>query len=139
MSVRLKGSRALSALSLTSLIDVVFLLLVFFLVATRFEEEERSMAIQTPTASEAVPLTTRPRELMVNIDKEGRYQVGRQYVELAELQTMLHQAAANNPGRQKVRIRADGRAPVQKAVNVMNACNRAQIRDYELAVAPDRP
>ena len=52
MAVRIRKSSVLQSLSLTPLIDVVFLLLVFFLVATRFAEEDRQLDVKLPTASE---------------------------------------------------------------------------------------
>jgi biopolymer transport protein ExbD len=117
------------------MIDMVFLLLIFFLVATRFEEEERSLAVQLPQASEAMPLTAKPREFFVNIDQQGRYFVGGQFVNERQLEQALQQASTNNPGRQTVIIRADKRSPLQYAVTVINLCNRAQIRDYRLTTA----
>ena len=71
MSVNLKKGEALSTLSLTPLIDVVFLLLIFFLVATKFAEEERELNVLLPDASEAQPRTSKPRETIVNIDEAG--------------------------------------------------------------------
>ena len=72
MAVRIKKGVALSSLSLTPLIDVVFLLLIFFLVASRFAQEDREMDFPLPSASEAKPLIVQPRDLFVNIDKDGR-------------------------------------------------------------------
>ena len=48
MTVKIRKSTVLQSLSMTPLIDVVFLLLIFFLVATRFAEEERSMEMKLP-------------------------------------------------------------------------------------------
>ena len=55
MAVKLERSGALSSLSLTPLIDVVFLLLIFFLVATKFEEEEGSLKIVITSQSRRTP------------------------------------------------------------------------------------
>jgi biopolymer transport protein ExbD len=117
------------------MIDMVFLLLIFFLVATRFEEEERSLEVRLPQASEAVPLITRPREMFINIDAQGRYFVSGRFVSVAELEQILQQAAANNPGRQSVRIRADRRCVWQHVVTAMNLCNKAGIRGYDVQTA----
>src|SRR5687768_8534207 len=102
MSVKINKGEALGGLNLTPIIDVVFLLLIFFLVATRFEEEERSIDVVLPQASEAMPLVAQPKELFVNVDDRGRYFVSGQFVTEAELEAALVQAAANNPGRQTV-------------------------------------
>ena len=132
MAVRIDKGTALSNLSLTPLIDIVFLLLIFFLVATRFAEEEREMDVQLPDASEAKPLTSEPRELFVNIDERGRYYVTGKMVTLPELDPILKAAWVNNPGRASVVIRADKRVAWQYVVGAMNACNKAKIRDYRV-------
>ncbi len=71
MAIQIQKGRALDALNLTPLIDVVFLLLIFFLVATRFAQEDRELPVQLPAASSAMPMTMEPQELVVNIDQNG--------------------------------------------------------------------
>jgi biopolymer transport protein ExbD len=133
MAVKIDKGMALGSLSLTPLIDVVFLLLIFFLVATRFEEEERELDIVLPQASEARPLIAQPKELFVNVTEAGRYFVSGELLSEAGLETALKQAWMNNPGRQRVIIRADGDSRTKHIATVMNLCNRAGIRDYSLA------
>lgn len=124
--------------NLTPLIDVVFLLLIFFLVATEFAEQERELRVLLPEASEAQPLTSKPRELFVNIDAEGRYFVSGETLTLDELYSALKLAWVNNPGRASVIIRADKRCPWQYVVAAINACLKANIRDYKVtAREPD--
>jgi biopolymer transport protein ExbD len=132
MAVKLNKGSALGDLPLTSMIDVVFLLLIFFLVATRFAEEEREMDVVLPDASEAKPLTSKPRELFVNVDEKGGFFVTGKVVQLPELEKILEATYVNNPGRASVVIRADKRVPLEFPVAVMNACNKAKIRDYRL-------
>jgi len=114
------------------LIDVVFLLLIFFLVATRFAEEERELDVLLPNASEAQPLTSKPGELFINIDQQGRYYVTGKILTLEELDRTLRAASVNNPGRLSVIIRADKRVVWNYVVAAMNACNKAKIRDYRV-------
>jgi biopolymer transport protein ExbD len=132
MAVELEKETSLFALSLTPLIDVVFLLLVFFLVATEFAEQERELRVMLPEASEAEPLTRKPRELFINIDAEGRYFVGSRTVTPDELDVALKIASVNNPGRASVIIRADRRCPWQYVVAAINSCLKAEIRDYKV-------
>jgi biopolymer transport protein ExbD len=132
MSVKIDKGSSLSSLSLTPLIDVVFLLLIFFLVSTKFAEEERELDVMLPEASEAQPLTSKPREMFVNIDENGRYFVTGKIMDLAELERVLKAAWVNNPGRASVIIRADKRCQVDHLVAAMNACNKANIRDYKI-------
>ena len=67
MAVRIDKGSALDSLSLTPLIDIVFLLLIFFLVATKFAEEERELAVMLPEASEAQPLSITVRSQMPTV------------------------------------------------------------------------
>ena len=132
MSVKINKGSALAGLTLTPLIDVVFLLLIFFLVATRFAEEERELAVQLPDASEAKPLTAKPRELFINIDADGQYFVTGKVVDLEQLDSILQAAYVNNPGRASAVIRADERCAWRPIVAAMNACNKANIHDYKV-------
>ncbi len=132
MSVKIDKGSALGQLSLTPLIDIVFLLLIFFLVATRFAEEERELDVLLPDASEARPLTAQPRELFVNIDHQGHYFVTGETLTLEGLQVVLKAAYVNNPGRASVVIRADRRVAWDYVVAAMNGCNKAKIRDYRV-------
>ena len=132
MAVKIHRSTTLDAMSMTPLIDVVFLLLIFFLVATRFAEEDRELDVVLPTASEAQPLTAEPKELFVGIDNEGRYFVDGKELTLEEVDAAIRRAAVNNPLNQSVIIRADKRVALDFPCQVMNLCNRHGIRDYTL-------
>jgi biopolymer transport protein ExbD len=139
VSVRIKKGDALGLLNLTPIIDVVFNLLIFFLVATKFEEEERALAVVLPQASQAMPLVARPKEFFVNINAQGQYYVGGRFIDAAELERGLRQAAASNPGRQTVIIRADKRCAFQPVVTAMDLCNKAGIRDYRVTTEAPSP
>jgi biopolymer transport protein ExbD len=133
MAVRIPNrGDVLSAINMTPMIDCVFLLLIFFLVATKFEEAEREMNVVLPQASEAMPMTARPKELFVNVTHDGRYIVATQELNAKQLLGAFQQAHANNPGRQTVIIRADKRAQWEYVMAVMNLCNKASIRDYRV-------
>lgn len=132
MAVRIAKNSALDTLSLAPLIDVVFLLVVFFLVTTRFAREDRELDVRLPDASEAKPLTVAPDEIFININRQGEYFVGRQRVALDELESFLVQAAANNPANQKVIVRADKHVELDYVVQAINLCKRAGIHEYML-------
>ena len=137
MTVKIDKGSAAGLINLTPMIDVVFQLLLFFLVASRFADEERQLKVVLPQASEARPLTARPSEFSITIDRAGRYYVDGRQMAPEMVEPALRKAAANNPGRQTVIIRADKRADVEHAVFVMNACNKASIFDYRLTTAEE--
>jgi len=135
MAVKIKHGQALQMLSLTALIDCVFNLLIFFLVATKFadDDKDRDMKVRLPSATMARPITHRPEDIYVNIDEGGRIVVRNTQMSLGELERFLTQAKADNPLGQNVKIRADKRASVQAAVDVFNACNKAGIESYSVS------
>jgi len=135
MTVKLKTGPPVGTLSLMPLLDVIFLLLIFFLVATRFAEEDREMEMPLPDASEAMPLTVAPKEVFINIDLEGRYFVQGKEVEAAELEQILLRAAANNPHQTAI-IRANRNVPFQFVITAGNLCKRAVV-EHMANIAPD--
>ena len=129
MSVRIDKGRLAGGLDLTPMIDVVFLLMIFFLVASKLEEADRYIDVVLPKASAARPLTSQVLEFIVNIDRNGSYFAGAKPVELAQLQGLLKQAVADNPQKQKVVVRADENTAHKFVVAAMNACVQAGIDD----------
>ncbi len=132
MAVHIKKSTVAGTLSLTPLIDVVFLLLIFFLVTSEFEDEERRLDIVLPTATSAAPMTSRPREIVIDVDAEGAVYLRGRITDLEELERLLSAAVADNPADQSVVIRADRDATFQPVVSVMDVCNRTGISDYSV-------
>ena len=135
MSVRIDKGRLAGGLDLTPMIDVVFLLMSFFLVASKLEEADRYIDVVLPKASAARPLTSQVLEFIVNIDRNGSYFAGAKPVELAQLQGLLKQAVADNPQKQKVVVRADENTAHKFVVAAMNACVQAGIDDYQVQSA----
>ena len=130
MAISLNQGKAVNLLNLTPMIDMVFNLLIFFMVVSRFAQEDRELDVILPSASEARPLTARPKEVFVNIDQQGRYFVEGNILEEPEVEAYLVRAARDNPLGQSVVIRADKRVQFDSVVVVMNLCNKAGIRDY---------
>jgi biopolymer transport protein ExbD len=119
-------------LNLTSMLDVVMLLIIFFMVGTKFTELEREYEIQVPTVAEAAPLTGLPDELVVNVQPDGTLVVNGQPVTPEALEALLRQAKENY-AHQAVLIRADGQGPYQHVMDVMSLARRAGITNIQLA------
>jgi biopolymer transport protein ExbD len=137
MPVKFKRDQSMLAMSMTPLIDVVFQLLLFFIFATRFADENLELEVPLPDASEARPITYVPQEIFININQEGQYFVRGRTVNEAELEDILLQAVANNPTNQSVRIHADRHAEFQAVVTAVNLCKRVGIRDYTADIAAE--
>lgn len=137
MSVTINKGRLGMGLEMTPMIDIVFLLMIFFLVASKLDEADRAIDVVLPDASAAQPLTSRPREFVVNIDRAGNYYAGARPVALSELEQLLVQAAADNPEQQTVILRGDEEVPHKFVVAAMNACVQAGIDDYQVQAMSD--
>ncbi|GIS60226.1 MAG: hypothetical protein CM1200mP2_24510 [Planctomycetaceae bacterium] len=115
---------------LTPVIDVVFLLLIFFLVATEYHQEERELEVVLPEVTQAQPLAM-SKELIVNITKAGIFKVaGRDYNE-QQLYQVIREAKENNP-QMTALIRGDGESALRYAVRVMGMCNKVEMK-YRIA------
>ena len=107
-------------LNLTPLIDVVFLLLIFFMVTTTFDRETQ-LKIELPQASGE--LNKAKKMLDVSIDAKGRFFVNQAEVINSDIETIkkaLSQAAAGNE-KPPILINADGNASHQSVVKVLDA------------------
>jgi biopolymer transport protein ExbD len=123
-------------INLTPLVDVVFNLLLFLMLATRFaadDDAERKFDVQLATASNAKPLTALPDELMVNVAANGQITLNGKPRMFNELETDLV-AAKKNYADQAVLIRGEGDGRYQNVVDVLAACDRAKINSVSLPV-----
>ena len=111
-------------LNLTPLIDVVFLLLIFFMVSTTFQKESE-ISLQLPRASTEPPEAV-PDKLEVVIDASGAFYVNDQELlgdDVEALQAALYELAGGDRER-PVTIRADAQTPHQAVVTAMDAAAR---------------
>ena len=119
--------------NLTPLIDVVFLLLIFFMVSTTFEHQSR-IQIELPEATaEATPPDDESLEII--IDAQGRFFIGEAQVVNTELKT-LKGAISKVVGEREgipVIIRADANTPHQAVVTALDATSQLGLTRISLA------
>jgi len=115
-------------LNLTPVIDVVILLLIFFIGVSQFTHDEREVETRLPQVVEARPLASGTRQIIVNINQRGEFIVSGQKYTPAQLAGMLQQETLKNPEMQTVQIRADERVPFGYAAQVMGLCERQNIK-----------
>ncbi len=123
-------------INLTPLVDIVFNLLLFLMLATRFaadEDAEQKFDVQLATAASARPLTALPDEMVVNVAANGKVLLNGKPKTLPELEAELAKAKKNYAD-QTVLIRGDGQGPYQNVVDVLAVCDRAKINVVSLPV-----
>lgn len=125
-----------ATINLTPMIDIVFLLVIFFMVGARFTELERSFDVKVPTEAFVEPRADRPDAVEVNVTKEGviTYSVGGELREVTEdeLVEQLREAKANYE-KQAVIVRGDREGQYQKVMDVLTACHRAEMVSISVA------
>ena len=121
------------SLNLTPMIDIVFLLIIFFMVGTKFSELERKMDLEPPSVAENGALTAPPRSKVVNVFRDGRIELDNRQVSISDLSHQLAAAHSQYPGiRVLVRGDADGR--FQTVATVLNVCSQAGINRLGVSV-----
>jgi biopolymer transport protein ExbD len=119
------------ALALTPMIDVVFQLLIFFMVATTFQDPERELDVDLPPARTGSELTSKPDEIIINVQRDGALVVAGEVLDRAALAERLSRAAQLDPGT-PVTIRGDRLVHHEDVVSVMDACGLAGLTSLSL-------
>lgn len=125
-----------SALALTSMLDVIFLLLCFFVTASVFSQWESEISIQLPAAATAEQPSRLPGEIIVNLAKNGDVTVNGKMLALSDLESRLARISKFYPG-QPVIIRADRDVKYESLVKVIDTCRAADVWNFSLATAGD--
>lgn len=133
MPIKIRQTEELPALNLTAMIDVLFLLIIFFVCGTKFADAERQIKLQVPTVAASGALTPPPEKKVVNVYQNGQLTLDRQSVTLEELTQRLA-AARSQYQRQGVMVRGDAGVPFQRVASVLAACRQAGIPDLAIAV-----
>ena len=121
------------SLNLTPMIDVVFLLIIFFMVGTKFTELERQIGLQIPEVTDGGPLTAAPEKRVVNVYRDGQITLDRQPVTLEELTTELVNARSQY-SELGVLVRGDAASAFQRVAEVLNSCKKAGIAELGISV-----
>lgn len=122
-------------IQLAPLIDVVFLILIFFLVTSVFGANESAMDITLPTASNAAQLERTQGEIIINLRADGGIVVNDRTIGADELDEVLKRVAEYFPGGAVI-VRGDTGASLGSAVRVLDACRKADIQNVSFAAVP---
>jgi biopolymer transport protein ExbD len=122
-------------INVTSLIDVVLLLVVFFMLSSNFTAEGR-MRVRLPQASSVPTDRSASEALVISVSAAGAYLVnGRELIDSSPdtLRAAILKSAASAPRSAPVSIRADGRASHQSVVTAMDVLGRLGFTQMNLA------
>lgn len=111
---------------LTSMMDCIFLMLIFFLVSSQLKKIEREIPLELPVADVAREVKAAPDLVTVTVDSRGDLYVNSSPVGPAGLRAALRAAAAENPDR-RIRVDGDVFAPFRSIVQVLDACQQERL------------
>lgn len=121
-----------SGFPMAPMMDVVFLLLCFFVTTQIFAQWEAEIDITLPTADASEIQPRLPGEIIVNVMEDGAIRVNQRPLDLAQLGTLLNDIAEQFPG-QPVLIRADQSTSFQHVIAVLDLCRQADIWNISFA------
>lgn len=123
----------LPSINLTPMLDVVFNLLVFFLVATKFAELDHTIEVDVPKVSSAGPLTAAPARRVLSVSRDGATALDGRVMPLNDLTRELAAARSEYP-ELAVLVKGDGEGRFQTVADALSACTQAGIADTAICV-----
>lgn len=123
----------LPPINLTPMIDIVFNLIIFFMVGARFTDLERKVDLSVPQVADIKALTPTPEKRAINIYRDGRIELDGEPVSLDQLVARLSDAQRQYADL-GVNVRGDGEGPFQNVAVVLTACRQAGIHELGISV-----
>lgn len=131
MSVRRQRSED-ATINLTPMIDVVFLLVIFFMVGSKFSEAESRIKVNVPRVGQMRALTRVPDERIVTFTADGTITLDDQPISLPELTAALRAQHQAYPAI-KVAVRGDAAGTYQQTVEVMQAVRSSGVEQIGIS------
>ncbi|CAN7289362.1 MULTISPECIES: ExbD/TolR family protein [Pseudomonas] len=130
-------------INLASLIDVVFILLLFFVVTTTFTRETQ-LRVDLPEAVSGAPSEDQNRQLDIAISADGIFSVNNQVLPKSDLATLMDalQKQSNGDTSRPLSISADGKSQHQSVITAMDAAGKlgfSHLRMTTVEAAPPAP
>jgi biopolymer transport protein ExbD len=123
-------------LNLTPMIDVILTLVVFFMVASRFNDEEKALGVKVPTVSSLGAVSAAPSPQVVSVFSDGHIMLGKQPISLDELTKQLTDAHGQYR-KLSVIVRGDENTTHGRMTKVYEACRAAGISEVAVSVKVD--
>lgn len=120
-------------LNLTAMLDVMFLLIIFFVLNTKFMDDERQIGLNVPHVADRGALGAPSERKTINVYRDGTITLDQTPVTLEELTSRLATARGRSAGF-GVLVRGDGQGEFQRVAAVLNACKQAGIGDLGISV-----
>jgi biopolymer transport protein ExbD len=134
MNLRSRATLHHPGIQLAPLVDVLLLLLIFFLLTWNAARNENELDVKVPKASAAKEHSAPIGDVVVNVKTDGNVVVNRRTLSTPELTELLKNLVQLN-AEQAVVIRGDEAGAYKNIVNVLNICTEAGITNVAFATA----
>ena len=134
MQVPSTRNRAAVGANMTPMIDVVFLLIIFFLVSSHLARQENYLPLDLPVASTYGPVDVERAPLTISVDTDAQWRVAGDIVGLGDLRRALAEYHGKHRMDSAVRIRTDGRIAYRYVEPLLRESAKAGITDVMIAV-----
>jgi biopolymer transport protein ExbD len=129
-----RKDRSAAAIDVAPMMDMVFILLIFFIVTSTFTRET-GVDVSKPKASSAKELAR--ESILIGISRQGSVHINETQVNLGTLRTILRQMMAEAPDRPVILV-ADRDAPSGRIVDVLDECNVAKVRKVSISASVEQ-
>jgi len=114
------------------MVDIIFLLLIFFIAAAVYSQWESKLEIKVPTADSGLDRARYPGEAIINIDKNGKYFLNSVEYSAERLENLLGRLSKTYPD-QPVVIRPDKATDCRYLIQVIDICAKTDIANLSFA------
>lgn len=131
MRIRRATDNSEEIINISPLLDVMFILIIFFMATTTFKEAERDIQVSLPADSQGQTLSSSDVVIVINVRKSGAYVMLDQQVTVEEMEQQIQRSIKENP-QQKVLIRADQEALHGYVAKAVSMCRHAGVREANI-------
>ena len=117
------------AINTSSLVDIMFILIIFFLVTMTFNEAEHDIAVNLPSTDSNLSSST--KAIIINVRADGSYYLGSKRTNLSGIQRELRVLLERNP-QQKILVRGDKNALHGQVAAAIATCKACGVRDANI-------
>ncbi|MFA6816095.1 MAG: biopolymer transporter ExbD [Lentisphaeria bacterium] len=135
MNFRKKSSGTSAGFQIAPMLDIMFILLIFFMASTIFAQWENKLGIQVPVADSGIRANREPGEVIVNVDAEGKIYINSQEISLSRLESLLGQIAETFKS-QPIIIRADQETRHKYVIDILDVCRKVDIWNIAFSTIP---
>ena len=137
MNFKKKINENQSSFQMAPMVDVMFLLLIFFMVSSIYYQLEKNLEVKVPRAESGVESVRQAGELIINVSKEGKYFVNNIEMNIDGVEEVLSDIVKKFNQSQPIIIRCDQDCPHKYFVKVFDICQLLEIEDVRIATQPE--